>query len=187
MIFFTSDLHFDHADVIGLCNRPFSSVEEMNAELVKRWNKIIRPDDTIYVLGDLTLGKYSDIYPIVTSLNGNRYLIRGNHDKFTHSQYLRLGFKAIFQEVVFKQIGRTLRLSHYPYKPTGLHRIFAYKSELRFLDQRPLKRSNEILIHGHCHGKYKFRNRSIHVGVDAWNYRPVSLKEVESIVNREMK
>ena len=55
-LFFTSDTHFDHKNIIRYCNRPFSSIEEMNNFLIKRWNATVGPDDTVFHLGDVTFG-----------------------------------------------------------------------------------------------------------------------------------
>jgi calcineurin-like phosphoesterase family protein len=85
MIFFTSDHHFDHANIIKYCNRPFLSVDEMNEEIVKRWNQVVDANDTVYYLGDFSLGKGS-VEKFVPRLNGEKYLVMGNHDACTSSR-----------------------------------------------------------------------------------------------------
>ena len=57
MIFFTSDHHFYHSNIIKYCQRPFHSVEEMNEEMIRRWNSVVGVDDTVYYLGDFSLAK----------------------------------------------------------------------------------------------------------------------------------
>lgn len=85
-IFFTSDLHFGHENVIGFDNRPFSSVEEMDAELIKRWNEKVSAGDLVYVLGDfIWKTRNNDAPALLNSLNGQKYLIKGNHDRFLHN------------------------------------------------------------------------------------------------------
>lgn len=74
-----SDLHLGHGNIIEYCKRPFSDVDEMNEEIVKRWNKIVRPRDFVYYLGDLCLDNQDDYWLEV--LNGNFHFIKGNHDK----------------------------------------------------------------------------------------------------------
>jgi calcineurin-like phosphoesterase family protein len=155
----------------------------MDKCLVDNWNRYIKPEDTVYVLGDLTLSPYSYMLPISSKLNGIKYLIKGNHDSFSNAQYKKLGF-TVFDEVKLKLFGQICRLSHYPYKIPWYKKPFVYKSMLRFNDRRPPKVKGEFLLHGHTHTKYKIRNNMVHVGVDAWNLYPVSVPEIESLVNR---
>ena len=79
--FFTSDTHFNHANVIKYCARPFASLEAMNREMITRWNAVVGPEDTVYHLGDFAMGKSSEWPGFLRQLNGARkILIRGNHD-----------------------------------------------------------------------------------------------------------
>src|SRR4051812_8195892 len=80
-LYFTSDLHFGHQRIIELCNRPFGSVEEMNQTIIDRWNDTVKNDDTVFVLGDVAMGKISDSLPLVKKLKGNKHLVSGNHDR----------------------------------------------------------------------------------------------------------
>ena len=82
-VYFSSDHHFYHANIIKLCNRPFSSVVEMNETMVRRWNETVSPDDTVYYLGDFSLA-FRPVELFTYRLNGNKFLIPGNHD-FCHS------------------------------------------------------------------------------------------------------
>ena len=79
--FVTSDQHFNHENIIKYCNRPFSSVEEMNEEMIKRWNAVVSKDDTVFVLGDFFMGRLTEIKDILPRLNGHIMLVEGNHDK----------------------------------------------------------------------------------------------------------
>ena len=79
-IFFTSDHHFYHNNIIEYCNRPFSSVGEMNSEMVSRWNSVVKQSDVVYHLGDFSLGNKEHIKEILDSLNGRIFFIQGNHD-----------------------------------------------------------------------------------------------------------
>ena len=82
-IFFTGDLHFGHANVIAFDNRPFKTVEEMDAELIRRWNNKVGKADLTYVLGDMIWKARNDDAPeLIKSLNGQIILIKGNHDRF---------------------------------------------------------------------------------------------------------
>ena len=79
-IFFTADHHFGHENIIKFSERPFESLDHMNEELIKRWNKKIQPGDTVYHLGDMSLGKPDFTKEILDRLNGNIHLIKGNHE-----------------------------------------------------------------------------------------------------------
>ena len=86
-IFIISDTHFDHAKIIKYCNRPFSDVNKMNDEIINRWNDVVKNEDIVYHLGDLFLGSKFDLKSIISKLNGNIYLIKGNHDRLTTKSY----------------------------------------------------------------------------------------------------
>jgi calcineurin-like phosphoesterase family protein len=79
-LFFTSDHHFGHNNIIKYCNRPFENVDEMNAALIKRWNEKIPPDGDVYHLGDFALCHPEKLEEILDQLNGRIHLIIGNHD-----------------------------------------------------------------------------------------------------------
>ena len=84
MIDYTSDNHIGHFNAIHLCNRPYKTIEEMNTDIIKKWNAKVKPEDDVYILGDMFF-KYTDIQQvkdILKTLNGKKHLIKGNHDKF---------------------------------------------------------------------------------------------------------
>ena len=81
MIYLISDLHLDHGNIIKYCNRPFRSRKEMNRVLINNWNSVVSGTDTVYFLGDLSLGRPTRW---INRLNGNIIFIRGNHDRFGH-------------------------------------------------------------------------------------------------------
>lgn len=82
-IFVISDTHFDHYNIIKYCNRPYSSLEDMNEDLILKWNSKVGKNDIVYHLGDLGFFKTYDRYvEIVRQLNGMIKLIKGNHDNF---------------------------------------------------------------------------------------------------------
>ena len=79
MIFFTADTHFDHANIIRLCNRPYESIEQMNEDMIGKWNRKVTNSDTVYILGDMFF-RSKDPEAILGRLRGKKYLIIGNHD-----------------------------------------------------------------------------------------------------------
>ena len=83
MIFFTADTHFNHANIINFCKRPFSDVIHMNETIIKNWNSKVNYDDEIYILGDITISRSGlEANKILERLNGKKYLIKGNHDVY---------------------------------------------------------------------------------------------------------
>lgn len=183
MIWFTSDMHYGHEGVIKYCKRPFINLKEMEDTLTNNWCKKINSNDTVYVLGDMCLGKYSEYKEVLSLLPGKKILIRGNHDGWSEGQYNKLGF-TVYHELKLKLLGKMVRLSHYPYTIPWWKRWNVFPSELRYMDRRPPRIEDEYLLHGHTHKKYKRRDNMIHVGVDAWNFKPVSLNEIASLLDK---
>lgn len=150
-VFFTSDTHFGHANIIKYCARPYSSVEEMNRDLIERWNSVVGPLDTIYHLGDFSLGKV-DPSDILRKLNGKRkILIRGNHDR-SLERMMAYGFTEAYNQLDYEG----WRLQHKPYK------------------------TSKKLLCGHIHEKWRRLGWTVNVGVDVWGYTPRTLAEIEA-------
>lgn len=79
-VFFTSDTHFNHANIIRFCNRPFKDVSHMNEAIISNWNRVVGPEDIVFHLGDFCLGGSAEWINVLNRLNGKIYLISGNHD-----------------------------------------------------------------------------------------------------------
>lgn len=180
-IFFTSDLHFGHENVIRFDNRPFETVEEMNAELVRRWNAKVSNGDLVYVLGDMIWkSNHGEAEKLIKNLNGQIILIKGNHDRFLHNAKAKnalAGIKEYDDICVTLEDGTKRRciLSHGFFPMYYGHRYQA------------------IHLHGHSHQTeesiYEFMiemmlraqgfNPEIYnVGCMYWNYEPVTLDEI---------
>ena len=157
-IYVTSDLHFDHANIIKYCNRPFKDVEEMNKTLIDNWNNIVQPDDTVICLGDFSLGNRENIITIGQKLNGHKILILGNHDHGTKITYKEAGFEDIFgEQVIFKfdKYG-TIQFSH--------HRV-------------PDLETYHINLYGHQHDKPEDDEHHRCVCVEQTDYKPILLED----------
>ena len=110
-IFFTSDLHLGHANVIRFQNRPFADVEEMNRTLICNYNSLVQKEDTVYILGDLAYRISADeANTLISRLNGRKYLILGNHDR----QYDESLFEEITHYKEIHELGQQFVLMHYP-------------------------------------------------------------------------
>ena len=166
-IWFASDHHFGHNNILDYCGRPYDTIEDHDEDLIKRHNELVGPNEVVYFLGDVTFKKTPDkLYHIFPRLNGRITLIRGNHDywakdrKGNKDKALEL-FPNLEEIVDYKEvrIDKTrLVLMHYPIE-TWNHR--------------------SIHLHGHTHNFNKVSAPGrIHVGVDAHNYYPVHIDEI---------
>lgn len=193
-IWFTSDLHIGHEKIIEFCGRPFPNTTVMNMELVRRWNSVVMPDDKVYVLGDLAMGKLSASLAIASTLSGRKYLVPGNHDRcFSGYEgkvrpeqikwYEDAGFTILPEQHVLD-----IQLHHGGSSPPLLLCHFPYVGDsqelARYADKRP-QYKGQWLLHGHTHWATRTTDdhpRQIHVGVDAWHYYPVSLSQIMDII-----
>lgn len=155
-IWFTADTHFGHTKVITYSHRPFASVEEMDEELIRRWNDRIDRRDEVWHLGDFCFR--GDPKRYFTRLNGRISFILGNHD---HRHTLGdLVANRAWEVKYLRHEGRRFFLSHYA------HRTW------------PSSHHGSYHLFGHSHGDLSSHGRSMDVGVDANAYAPVSLQEV---------
>ena len=110
--FYIADWHYDHKNVIHFDNRPFSSIKEMNKELIERWNKVVSADDVVYILGDMFWCKVSEAIEVLNRLNGKKVLIRGNHDSHDHRFIEK--FDRVYDYLETVDGDRKVVLCHYP-------------------------------------------------------------------------
>ena len=189
MNWISSDFHYFHKNIIRLCDRPFSSMEEMHEEMIKRVNECVFPEDTFYILGDFIWQDY-ELKNITDQINcKNLILILGNHDsphpmhrKFNKAKehFLRDGFKEVCIEKDIK-IGRFgVKLNHFPYWD---HNATA-EYEVRYKEWRPQNNAHTFLLHGHSHSKpeNKLKENSLDVGVDGNNFYPYSFDDIREII-----
>jgi len=186
-IWLSSDLHEKHKNILKYCpNRKFSTIEEMDKAIRDHWFKIVKPEDTIIIVGDFTFG--SSDYPDIHDRPGKKILVRGNHDR-SSSRMLSLGFDWVCEEMTIKIQGRLVKISHLPYLKYYINMKTTPELEgafdldkVRFKDLMPIDNGN-ILIHGHVHSLEKVKDNMIHVGWDAWG-RFVSEDEVASLISK---
>lgn len=165
---FTSDTHFGHRPIIKYCNRPFESSTDMDIEMIERWNAVVRPNDTIYHLGDFTMHKTKDIVDeILAALNGKKILITGNHD----SNFVKNhpAWHEVHQYLEIKGPDREywLTMFHYP--------IGSWNGAYH----------NSWHLHGHSHGTFDSgswgngkKKLALDVGVDSHQFTPWSFDEI---------
>ena len=179
--FFTGDLHFGHKNVLTFDNRPFATVDEMDAELIRRWNNKVGKGDLVYVLGDLIWkSRNNDAPALIKSLNGQIILIKGNHDRFLHNSKAKAALAGIkdYDDICVTLEDGTQRrviVSHY------------------FIPMYIGHRYNAIHLHAHSHfsdeadfeidfaeqlNRMGCKNEIYNVGCMYWNYEPVTLDEI---------
>ncbi|MDQ1080744.1 metallophosphoesterase family protein [Pseudoroseomonas cervicalis] len=158
-LFFTADTHFGHGGARGLYRRPFASVAEMDAAMLERWNATVAPQDEVWHLGDVALGpKPAALAALLGRLHGRKHLVTGNNDGPATRAWPGWASVRDYAEIVVE--GRSLVLCHYPFR-----------------SWRDMGRGG-INLHGHSHGRLKPLARQCDVGVDAWDFRPVTLAEI---------
>ena len=180
-VFFTSDTHFYHSNIINFCGRPFMNVEVMNEALIANWNSVVGPDDIVFHLGDFCLGGSAEWTNILNRLNGKIYLIVGNHD----IKNLRQGYYSRFEHIAMQmhiEVGKQkIYLNHCPFLCYG----GAYRDTWQ--------------LFGHVHTTSK-QNTGIDaprlhmlfptqydVGVDNNNFTPVSFEQVRRIIEKQVE
>jgi len=172
MKFYTADTHYDHIKIVTLCYRPFNTLEDMQNELIARWNAKVTNSDDVYILGDFCFREASAL-DFISKINGTKHFITGNHDadvlkklanmktKITRGHMLR---KCFFHGDIMeiKDNDTKIALCHYP--------IFEWYGSHR----------GTIHLHGHSHGKIgkSFKTNAYDVGVDVRNFEPVTLEEI---------
>jgi calcineurin-like phosphoesterase family protein len=158
-IFFTSDTHFGHGGALGLYRRPFASVAAMNEAIVERWNDRVGPDDEVWHLGDFAIRQsLATVAELLARLHGNKHLVAGNNDPAAVTALDGWASVQPYAEIAVE--GAALVLCHYPFRTwNGMGK-------------------GAINLHGHCHGRLKPQPRQIDVGVDVWDFRPVTLGHI---------
>ncbi len=154
-IYYTSDTHYNHTNVIRFNDRPFTSVDEMNEAMIKNWNSVVGHHDTVYHLGDFAFDKNPGQY--FYRLNGKKNLITGNHDKNAT------------KNLPWDSVNGLLEISDHNLKIVLCH-----------YGMRVWNRSHHGAIHlyGHSHGRLPGSDQSLDVGVDSWDYTPVTMVQI---------
>lgn len=183
-VFFTSDFHMYHNNVLKFDNRPFEDIHEMHLALEERWNEVVEPNDIVIYLGDLDFARGDDkpsVEGMMYRLNGTIHFVMGNHDKYADikkigkfasvNDYLEVRIKHMFPDSnsgVLKVTETLFCCMHYP--------IFEWNK----------KHHGSYHIHGHSHGNiyhgdesdYYEGRRVMDVGCMLHDYRPISYKDV---------
>lgn len=168
-VWFTSDTHFFHTNILTLGKgRPFQTVEEMNDTIMARWNERVKRGDRVYHLGDISFGHYAYTQMIMQGLRGQIHIIKGNHDNDAMLKKLTNDVKGIQSVERYREIkigAQKVVLFHFP-----------------ILDWNMRYRGSWHL-HGHTHGNLEFQNGPmLDVGVDVHDFAPIEFDQVESLL-----
>ncbi len=154
--FVVSDHHFGHKNIILYGNRPFNDLEHMERELIKRHNSVVKKDDVVFFLGDISFANKENTKKIIEKMNGYKILIMGNHDKRSRGWYLDCGFSEVINyPILFKGY---FILSH---EPVYLNGKIPY-----------------VNIHGHIHGRSMSEDYYVNVSVEQIEYTPVNVGDI---------
>lgn len=161
-----ADTHLNHSNIILYENRPFANKDEMNEELIKRWNDTVAPEDTVYHLGDVVFGGKDIKEGILKRLNGYKILRLGNHDNRTSITQWKNYFDEVYEDDILLD---ELCLSHYPLPSDEIKKIMALG----------LIKGN---VHGHVHSQIGDLDQSKYkcVSVEMTDYRPIDFEEVKA-------
>lgn len=165
-IWFISDTHFFHDNIIQYCGRPFANSDLMNECIRDNWNSNVKPNDKVYHLGDVACGCKSEkeFVTFMFSLNGHKRLIPGNHDDWIlNSDYARKPFEKIKYWFGFSNKETAFTAFHIPLPIEHL-------------------RDGEFQLHGHIHNALKADPRYINVCVEHIGYTPIHIDTIRSMI-----
>ena len=183
-IFFTSDTHFSHANILKYCKRPFANIDEHDKELIYRWNNVVPKDGIVFHLGDVAFGSSQRVKEILSQLNGKIHLVIGNHDWRRIVSEHAWRFENMTQQINMRIDGRHTILNHYP--------LLCFSGSYRGAD-------STYQLFGHVHtspytndGLDNSRMQMLFptqydVGVDNNDYAPISWNTVNNIIQRKLK
>lgn len=183
-IWFTSDLHFNHNNILQFAERPWNTVEEMNNALIENWNSAVGEDDIVFDLGDFAFAPSWMWKKILSLLKGRHILIVGNHDQSRYpGEYIMSLFERVENQMLLSIDSRKVYLNHYPF--------LCYAGTYRNKDDAVIQ------LFGHVHSKQNTKGKDkdrlqylfpyqYDVGVDNNDYKPVSWQQIKEIINKQI-
>ena len=187
-IFFSSDHHANHENIIKFCKRPFENIQEMNQELVKRWNEKVPKDGIVFHLGDFAWGGYNVWKNFREQLNGNIYLIKGNHCLKNMTTTAKELFIDVNMQMRIEIEGRKIWLNHFPFLCySGVYREFNVL-EYNIFGHVHLSNIKERNAGRDCERCYQMLFPTQYdVGVDFNEFAPISWYEVDERIKKQIE
>lgn len=179
-VFFTSDTHFNHTNIIRFCNRPFKYVSHMNETIIANWNRVVAPEDIVFHLGDFCLGGSAEWVNVLDRLNGKIYLITGNHDIKNLRQNYSKYFEQIAMQMYIEVDKQKIYLNHCPFLCYGgsyddTWQLFGHVHTSRYNTGKDAPRLNMLFP------------TQYDVGVDNNDFIPVSFAQVKAIIEKQIE
>lgn len=160
MKWFTADWHLWHENMLHLCNRPFTKCNQLHRKLLYNHNAVIKPEDTLYIVGDVYWKtSVEELRRILDNYNGRKVLILGNHDRLKPFDYIEAGFSSVHT---------SLRVEEFILVHDPCYSIVYPETNF---------------ICGHIHDLFKKQKNALNVGVDVWDFKPVSIVQVRESFN----
>jgi len=203
-LYFTSDPHFGHKNIIHFCERPFESVEEMNAKLIDNWNSVIKEDDLCFILGDFSMWGKQSWDNLLSRMIGRKILILGNHDKLKNVPVERfelvtdgfLNINVIDPDTKFHE--QLITLCHYAMlswyqSHRGAWQLFGHWHNKKIL--APTENNENILeanleVSDYVKEEFiymeRIRSTQYDVGVDGNDFTPISYFDIKKIINKKL-
>jgi len=166
MIYFIGDTHFGHKEIIGYEQRPFTTVEDMDNQLIYKWNSVVCDDDTVFMIGDFSFYDKKKTTEICSKLKGNKILIMGNHDIESEQYYQECGFKNVYKYPIILE--GFWMISH---EPLYINKNMPYAN-----------------IYGHVHSNDIYVDYSKHsfcACVERIDYTPISFEHIKTKISND--
>ena len=179
-VFFTSDTHFYHTNIINFCRRPFMDIEAMNETLIANWNKVVGTNDIVFHLGDFCLGDSAKWNRLLDRLNGEIYLILGNHDLKNFRKSYAERFKSVAMQMNIEVDNQKICLNHYPFlcydgSYDGVWQLFGHVHTNRNHTGNDTARLKMLFP------------TQYDVGVDNNDFTPVSFAQVKEVIEKQIE
>jgi calcineurin-like phosphoesterase family protein len=172
--YFSADWHLFHRQIIEYCSRPFKNIREMHEFIVIEHNKTVKETDQFWLIGDVTMLGPSHgqrVQKVLEKFNGQMHLVLGNHDTWKPQMYIDYGFASMHTVMWFEAEGYRFYLAHDP-------------SMYTVIENDP----KAVLLCGHIHKLFKTllpEKRVINVGIDVWDYKPVSGETILNLLSEK--
>lgn len=190
-IFFISDLHYFHTNIIKYCNRPFASAEEMNESLINNWNSAIEKDDIVFDLGDFCWGGSGAWHSIMPRLNGHHILILGNHDRQNYRQGYEQYFDFVTMQLFIEVDKQGIYLNHIPFLTwdgccNRNNTIWNLHGHVHLTKERDEQVFKSVGMDLEIMKKYS-RPAQYDVGVDLNNFKPIPFEEIKRKIDFQIE
>ena len=182
-IWFISDMHFGHANIMRYEGRPFKNVDEMNEFMLNRWNALVKPNDIVFILGDILFGGSELFENIFSKLNGKKYLIKGNHDYKNYREKYTQYFEEVHSKMFISIDGQAIILNHEPLLCFGgqlTNRVWQFFGHVH-TNHTGHDGLDTALVRKVC------TPNMYDVGADWNNFAPIKWQQVQDLIQKQIQ